>query len=57
MGQTSTGVTWPVRAHPGACMHGMTVVMSLVGCNRHLWTTGYGLHSISVMYVDHAHRE
>ena len=48
MGQTSTGVTWPVwtRAVPG-----MTVVMSPVSARNvtDIYWPGYGLHTICVM--------
>ena len=58
MSQTNAELTWPVRTHAGA---GMTVLMSPVSIRNVTGTygPGYGLHTISVMYItdtgnDHA---
>ena len=55
MGQTNTGVTWPVRTHAGAwddccdepCMHKK--------CNRHLWARLWPAYYMCDL--DHRHRE
>ena len=49
MGQTSAGLTLPVRTHAGAWDDCYDEPCQHKECNRHLWTRLYGLHTISVM--------